>query len=84
MKGKALGNGQVRGACQPDKAAVCYLFQIGTDPTKPETWPAPVVSNGCRYTFSGTVGQKLYFRVAIQRTRTGLGQWSDIVEVTVR
>ena len=84
VKGKALGNGQVLGECTRDKAGKCYLFQIGTDPTNLSTWPPPVVSNGCRHTFSGTVGQKLYFRVAIQRTRTGLGQWSDIVEITVR
>jgi len=54
------------------------------DPANLAAWPAPVVSNGCRHTFSGSVGQKLYFRVAVQRTRVGLGQWSDIVEVTVR
>ena len=84
VKGKALGNGQVLGECQRDKAARCYLFQIGTDPANLAAWPAPVVSNGCRHTFSGSVGQKLYFRVAVQRTRVGLGQWSDIVEVTVR
>jgi hypothetical protein len=84
VKGKALGNGLVLGECTRDKAAKCYLFQIGTDPTNLAGWPPPVVSNGCRHTFSGPVGQKLYFRVAVQRTRVGLGQWSDIVEVTVR
>jgi hypothetical protein len=84
VSGKALGNGLVLGECTRDKAAKCYLFQIGSTPANPETWPAPVISNGCRHKFAGTPGQKIYFRVAVQRRRAGLGLWSDIVEVTVR
>jgi hypothetical protein len=84
VSGKALGNGLVLGECASDKAAKCYLFQIGTTPANPDTWPTPVVSNGCRHKFSATPGQKIYFRVAVQRRRSGLGLWSDIVEVTVR
>jgi hypothetical protein len=30
------------------------------------------------------IGQKLYFSIAIQRRRTGLGKWSPIVEVIGR
>lgn len=70
-------------SCKQDRAAKCFLFQIGTDPSNVATWPAPVISNGCRHTFPGTPGQKLYFRVAVQRRRSGLGLWSDIVAVTV-
>jgi hypothetical protein len=82
--GQALGSGLWRGQCKLDPAAKCYLFQIGTDPTNPGAWAPPVVSNGCRHTFSATPGQKVYFRLAVQRRKSGQGQWSDIIEVTVR
>jgi hypothetical protein len=84
VTGKALGGGSVRAQCKLDKAAKCYLVQTGTDPNNVAAWPAPVLSNGCRHTFPATPGQKLYFRMAVQRTgKSGLGAWSDIVAVTV-
>jgi hypothetical protein len=84
VTGKALGGGLVRAECKRDLAAKCYLVQTGTDPTNLAAWPAPALSNGCRHTFPGTVGQKLYFRMAVQRTgKSGLGAWSDVVAVTV-
>jgi hypothetical protein len=44
-----------------------------------------VVEGGSSYTISGlTIGQKLYGRIAILRRGTGQGQWSGILEVTVR
>ncbi len=82
--GKALGGGLVRAQCKVDSAAKCYLVQVGTDPTTVATWPQPVLSNGCRHTFAGTPGQRLYFRMAVQRRgKSGLGAWSDVVAVTV-
>jgi hypothetical protein len=83
VAGKALGSGMAQGQCKADPSAKCYLFQVGTDPTNPNAWPPAVIVNGCRYKFEGTVGQKLYFRVAVQRRKVGLGQWSDLVEVMV-
>ncbi len=77
-------SGEVVASCKADRKAKCYVFQMGTDPAHPETWPAPVMVGGCRYRLPGqTVGQKLYFRVAIFRSN-GQGQWSDIVSVTVK
>jgi hypothetical protein len=82
--GKALGGGLVRAQCKVDAAAKCYLVQMGTDPGNVAAWPQPVVSNGSRHTFAGTPGQKLYFRMAVQRRgKSGLGVWSDVVAVTV-
>jgi hypothetical protein len=82
-------NGKVEGdvdaACKAEKNAVCYLFQCGTDPAHPESWPPPVISPGCKHTFHDQApGTKLYVRAAIQRRRTGQGKWSDIVAVTAR
>ena len=71
--------------CKADESALCYLFQMGTDPANPASWPAPVIESGCSHDFGGfTVGQKVYFRVAVFRRGTGQGQWSDIVSVTVK
>jgi hypothetical protein len=82
--GKALGAGLVRAQCKLDRAAKCYLVQAGADPSNVAAWPPPVISNGCRHTFAGTPGQKLYFRMAVQRRgKSGLGSWSDVVAVTV-
>jgi hypothetical protein len=78
-------SGSVVAQCKAEPGAVCYLFQQGSDPAHPETWPPPVIESGCTHKLTGqTVGAKLYFRVAIQRRKTGLGQWSDILEVTVK
>jgi hypothetical protein len=78
-------SGEVIASCKYDPQARVYLFQMGTDPAHPETWPAPVMSESCKYKVTGQApGTKLYFRVAIFRIRTGQGAWSEILSVTVR
>jgi hypothetical protein len=77
--------GTVVARCNAEAGAVCYLFQMGTDPANPQSWAPPVIEPGASHEVSGlTVGQKVYFRVAIYRRGTGQGQWSDIVGVTVK
>lgn len=77
-------SGEVQASCKADSKTKCYMFQMGTDPAHPEAWPAPVMVGGCKYRVPGqTVGQKLYFRIAVFRSN-GQGQWSDIVSVTVK
>ncbi len=78
VAGKALGGGLVRAQCKRDEAAKCYLIQVGTDPNNLAAWPQPMLANGCRHTFPATPGQKLYFRMAVQRRgKSGLGVWSE-------
>ncbi len=78
-------SGQVIASCKRDKQGKVYLFQMGTDPAHPETWPPPVMSDSCKYKVTGqTPGTKLYFRVAVFRIRTGQSAWSEIFSVTVR
>ncbi len=78
-------SGTVEAKCKAEKGVVCYLFAMGSDPLHPEQWPAPKVSGKCRFLVSGlTVGQKAYFRIALIRRGDVQGQWSDVLEVTVR
>ncbi len=37
-------HGTAVASCTPEAGAVCYLFQQGSDPAHPETWPAAVPS----------------------------------------
>jgi hypothetical protein len=75
---------EVAARCKAEKDAVYYSFQMGNN-ADPTTWPQPVNEAGAIHKVSGlTPGQKVYFRIAIFRRKTGLGQWSDIVEVTVK
>jgi hypothetical protein len=77
-------SGEVLVSCKSDRQAKCYVVQTGTDPAHPEAWAPPVMVAGCRYRLGGqTVGQKLYFRLAIFRSN-GQGAWSDILNVTVK
>jgi hypothetical protein len=71
--------------CASDRTALCYLFQIGTTLSDPESWPPPIIESGCKHRIADQPpGTRLYFRVAIQRRRTGQGHWSDVREVVVR
>ena len=82
--GKALGGGSVEAKCKAEKSVVCYLFQIGTDPTHPEAWPQPAISGGCKHAFTGlTPGQKVYVRIAIVRRGNVQGAWSGFIEIGV-
>jgi hypothetical protein len=80
----ALGGGAVEAKCKREKGVICYLVQIGTDPTHPEAWAAPAISRGCKHTFSGlAVGTKVYTRIAIVRTGGVQSTWSDVMGATV-
>lgn len=71
--------------CKAVRGALGYLFQLGTDPKDPEAWPKPELSSGSRHVFAGlTLGQKVYGRIAVVRRRGGQGQWSGLMEITVR
>jgi hypothetical protein len=77
--------GAVVARCKAESNVICYLFQMGSDPTSPQSWPAPEIEGAASHEVSGlTSGQKVYFRVAIVRRGTGQGLWSDIVGVTVK
>jgi hypothetical protein len=77
--------GTVVAQCKADKAAVCYLFQRGSDPGNPDAWPPHVIETKTRHVVAGlTIGQKVYFRIAVVRRGTGQGQWSGVMEITVR
>jgi len=81
---KARGGGNVEARCKAEKAVICYLFQTGSDPAHPEAWPLPVFSGGCTHTFAGLLpGQKAYVRIAVVRTGSVQGKWSDVLEVMV-
>jgi hypothetical protein len=72
--------------CKADSRAICYHYAWGTDPTNPDAFPGTAIEGGAKYKIPGPlpVGQKLYARIAVQRRKTGLGKWSDLVEVTIR
>ncbi len=77
--------GTVVATCKADRAAVCYLFQQGADPAHPEIWAAPVIESKARHAMPGfTIGQKAYCRISIVRRGTGQGEWSGVMDVTVR
>jgi hypothetical protein len=87
VRGKSVpGSQSVSFWCKADKRAVCYHYRWGTDPTNPDAWTNSAVEGGAHHAVPGPlpIGQKLYFTIAIQRRRTGLGQWSGIVEIVVR
>ena len=47
-------------------------------------WPQPKIAGGSKLVVAGlTPGQKVYFRIAIVRRGDVVGQWSDMLEVTV-
>jgi hypothetical protein len=78
-------SGQIRASCKADASAVCYLFQQGTDPVHPETWPTPVMSKGHTYTAKNLpIGQVVCVRIAVVRRGSVQGQWSPVLSVTVR
>jgi len=77
--------GAVTLRCNADPRAVGYWFQIGTDPMHPETWPTPIFENGVAHAMPDqVVGTTIFYRMAVQRRRTGRGEWSDIMSVLVK
>jgi hypothetical protein len=77
--------GSVLAKCRADRGAIGYLFQHGGDPANPDAWPKAELVATSKLTVTGLpVGQKVYFRIAVVRRRGGQGQWSGVMEVTVR
>lgn len=77
--------GAVTLRCDADPRAVGYWYQIGADPMHPETWPTPIFENGVTHTMPDqVVGTTIFYRMAVQRRRTGRGEWSDIMSVLVK
>jgi len=77
--------GSVRAECEKEAGAVGYLFQFGTDPNHPETWPVPLVSHGHTFTLRNqTIGQVLCVRIAVVRHGSVQGAWSSVLSLIVR
>jgi hypothetical protein len=77
--------GSVLAKCKAERRAIGYLFQHGSDPTNPDAWPQADLVSTSRHTVADLpLGQKVYFRIAVVRRRGGQGQWSGVMEVTVR
>jgi hypothetical protein len=78
-------HGSVKASCTPEVGAVCYLFQQGSDPAHPETWPAPTISSG--HTFkvhNQPLGQIVYLRIAIVRRGSVQSLWSPVLQIVAR
>jgi hypothetical protein len=87
VRGKSTpGSLAVAFQCKADDRAVCYHYAWGTDASNPDAFPNSAVEGGATHKVPGPLpyGQKIFFRIAIQRRKTGLGQWSAVVEVVVR
>jgi hypothetical protein len=77
--------GSVVAQCKAERGAIGYVFQHGSDPANPDAWPKADLVSGSRFTVAGLpIGQKVYFRIAVVRRNGGQGQWSGVIEVTVR
>ena len=77
--------GSVKASCDKEAGALAYLFQFGTDPNHPETWPAPIVARGHTYTLRNQpIGQVLCARIAVVRHGSVQGAWSIVLQLTVR
>jgi hypothetical protein len=77
--------GSVVAKCKAERGAIGYQFQHGSDPANPDAWPKADLVSASRLTVTGLpVGQKVYFRIAVVRRKGGQGQWSGVIEVTVR
>jgi hypothetical protein len=78
-------SGTVKASCAEEKGVVCYVFQQGTDPANPQNWPAPTMMKGHTFTVHNMpVGSTLCCRIAVMRKGSGQGQWSPVLQVTVR
>jgi hypothetical protein len=77
--------GTVVAQCKAERGAIGYMFQHGLDPANPDAWPKAELVAKAKFTVAGLpIMQKTYFRIAIVRRNGGQGQWSDVIEVTVR
>ena len=77
--------GMILASCLKEPSTVGYAFQMGTDQTNPEGWPAPVVTRGNTFKVGNLpIGQVVYLRIAVIRRGSIQGQWSPILSVQVR
>jgi hypothetical protein len=77
--------GAVEASCTPEPGATCYMFQMGTDPLHPETWPSPVTVTGHTHKLENQpMGQVLCCRIAVVRRGGVQSQWSPVMQITVR
>jgi len=77
--------GSTRASCTKEAGAVACLFQYGTDPNHPESWPAPIVVRGNTHTLRNQpIGQVLCARIAVVRHGSVQGAWSIVLQLTVR
>jgi hypothetical protein len=77
--------GSVIAKCAEDADAIGYLFQAGSDPSQPDTWPKPFYSNGFTWKFRDLPpGQPFYVRIAIMRRGSVQGAWSAVLSILVR
>jgi hypothetical protein len=77
--------GSVEVSCAEEPGATCYLFQQGTDPLHPETWPSPVTLPGHTHKVRNLpVGQVVCFRIAVVRRGSVQSDWTPVFQITVR
>jgi hypothetical protein len=78
-------HGMVKARCTPEPSVEGYLFQTGSDPLHPETWPAPSFSHGHTFTLKNqTIGQIVCVRIAIVRRGSVQSQWTQVLQAVVR
>jgi hypothetical protein len=77
--------GMILASCTEEEGALGYAFQMGTDQTHPETWPAQVVTRGHTYKVGNLpIGQVVYLRIAVIRRGSIQGTWSPILSIQAR
>jgi hypothetical protein len=77
--------GAVEVSCTEEPGATCYLFQQGTDPLHPETWPSPAIVPGHTHKVENLpLGQMVCFRIAVVRRGSVQSQWSPVLQINVR
>jgi hypothetical protein len=77
--------GSVEASCTPEPGATCYMFQMGTDPLHPETWPSPAMVTGHTHKMDNLpLGQVMCCRIAVVRRGSVQSQWSPVLQITVR
>ena len=76
--------GSVLAKCTAEAGAQSYMFQSGSDPTHPDSWPPAAVSKGHTFKLHNLpAGQILYLRIAIVRRGSVQSQWTQVLQVLV-
>ena len=77
--------GMIEASCAKEQSVVGYVFQMGTDPTHPEGWPASLTTRGHTWKVGNLpIGQVVYLRIAVIRRGSIVSPWSPILEIQVR